>query len=337
MKIGLMSFAHTHAAGYMALLGAMDDVELLTSDPEHVERPGETGGAEMAAEHGAAYVDSYDELFAWQPDAVVICSQNVRHRRDVERAAAAGVHVLCEKPLATSIEDATAILAAVEAAGIRLMTAYPVRFSPAFTALRAAIEGGQLGELRSFVGTNNGSVPAGRRAWFVDPEQAGGGALIDHVVHLADLMDVLLDGDRATSVYATANAHLPGAGKGAETAGLVSISYACGVSATIDSSWSVPVSAPQWGGLTLKAIGSAGVAAMDAFNQRVDGFSEATASPLWLSYGHNLDALMLADFLSLVRGGPSAGADGAGGLRTAAVAVAALESVRTGQAVSVDL
>ncbi|MDN5727143.1 MAG: Gfo/Idh/MocA family oxidoreductase, partial [Propionibacteriales bacterium] len=165
----------------------------------------------------------------------------------------------------------------------------------------------------------------------------GGGALIDHVVHLADLMDLLLDGAVATSVYATANDRLPGAGRGAETAGLVSIGYAGGVSATIDSSWSVPVTAPQWGGLTLKAIGNAGVAEMDAFNLRVDGFSELTGRPLWLSYGHNLDALMLDDFLSLVRGGPSAGADGAGGLRTAAVALAALESVRRGVAVPVEL
>lgn len=89
-----------------------------------------TRGAELATELGVAYVDTYDEAFAWKPDAVVIAAENSRHRALVERAAAAGVHVLCEKPLATTVEDAIAMRDACETAGVLLMVAYPVRFSP---------------------------------------------------------------------------------------------------------------------------------------------------------------------------------------------------------------
>lgn len=331
MKIALMSFAHTHAYGYARALRDLPGVELLTSDPLAGTRPAhETGGASMAAELGVDHVDSYAELLDWQPDGVIICSENARHREDTELAAAAGAHVLCEKPLATTVEDATAMITVCEQAGVRLMVAYPVRYSPAFTALRDAYAHGRLGTLRALHGTNNGSVPSGARAWFVDPELAGGGGLIDHVVHLADLIDELLGHVPAEDVYAVANSLMPGADTGVETAAHVSVRYPGGVIATIDSSWSVPRSGPAWGGLTLDAVGDAGFASMDAFNQRVDGFSEAEKRPLWLSYGFNLDQLMIDTFLGVVDGAEPP-VDGRAGFRSMAVALAALESARTGQ------
>ena len=331
MKIALMSFAHTHAYGYARALSELPGVELLTSDPLAGTRPAhETGGASMATELGVDYVDTYAELLAWQPDGVIICSENARHRADTELAAAAGAHVLCEKPLATSVEDAAAMITACDEAGVRLMVAYPVRYSPAFTALRDAYAAGQLGTLRALHGTNNGSVPSGARAWFVDPVLAGGGGLIDHVVHLADLIDELLGHLPAHDVYAAANSLIPGADTGVETAAHVSVRYPDGVIATIDSSWSVPRSGPVWGGLTLDAVGDAGFASMDAFNQRVDGFSEAEKRPLWLSYGFNLDQLMINTFLGVVAGAEPP-VDGRSGFRSMAVALAALESARSGQ------
>jgi len=335
MKIALMSFAHTHASSYARALRDRPGIELMTSDPLAGTRPAhETGGATMAAELGVPYVDSYDELMAWDPDGVIICSENARHRADTERAAAVGAHVLCEKPLATTTDDAAAMIAACDAARIRLMVAYPVRYSPAFTALHDAYAAGELGTLRALHGTNNGSVPSGGRAWFVDPELAGGGGLIDHVVHLADLIDTLLGHVSAEEVYASANSLMPGADTGVETAAHVSVRYPGGVIATIDSSWSVPRSGPTWGGLTLDAVGDSGFASMDAFNQRVDGFSEAEKRPVWLSYGFNLDELMINTFLGVVEGAEPP-VDGRAGFRSMAVALAALESVRTGQPVAV--
>lgn len=338
LRIGVMSFAHTHAQGYASVLLQRPDVEVLTSDPLVGERPaGETGGAELARRIGADYVDSYEELLAWHPHAVVICSENSRHRVDVELAAGAGAHILCEKPLATSLDDGAAMIAACDDAAVRLMMAYPVRYAPGFAALKAAYDSGRLGTLRGLHGANNGSVPAGARAWFVDPELAGGGALIDHVVHLADLYDELLGHQQAESVYAAANGLIPGAeATGVETAAQVSVRYPGGVVATIDSSWLMPQHAPTWGGLTLDAVGDAGFASMDAFGQRVDGFSELERAPLWLSYGYNLNAIMMDTFLDVVRTGAEPPVDGRGGYRTLAVALAALESARTGRPVDLD-
>src|SRR5699024_1854621 len=106
-----------------------------------------------------------------------------------------------------------------------------------------------------------------------------------------------------------------------------------GVIASIDSSWLMPQGAPTWGGLTLDVVGDRAFASMDAFGQRVDGFDQGAGSPLWLEYGPNLDALMMEAFLEVVRTGAEPPVDGRGGYRSMAVALAALESARTGRAV----
>jgi 1,5-anhydro-D-fructose reductase (1,5-anhydro-D-mannitol-forming) len=329
MRIAVMSFAHTHALGYVRLLRDVPGVELRASDPDHGDRPtGESGGPALAAELGIDYVDSYDELLAWRPDAVIVCSENTKHRDDVLRAAAAGAHVLCEKPLATSTEDAEAMVRACDEAGVNLMVAFPVRFAPAFRALKERYDSGLLGNIYGVSGTNNGKIPADR-AWFTDPALAGGGALTDHVVHIADLLDALLDGTPATSVYATANGFF-GGDAAVETGGLVSITYEHGVSAVIDCSWSRPASYPVWGGLTLHLVTDAGLVDVNPFAQRVDGFSESAKNALWLGYGTNADELMLTEFLSSIREGRRPQPDGRVGCRTVQIVEAAYRSVGTG-------
>jgi predicted dehydrogenase len=334
LRVAVLSFAHVHAASYVTLLRDRPDVELLTADPDAATAPSdEVRGRAFAEQLGAAYVDSYAEAFAWKPDVVIVCAENARHLDVVLAAVEARAHVLCEKPLATRVEDAEAMVAACEAAGVLLMTAYPVRFSPEFATLRRLVESGALGTVLGGTGTNNGKVPAGR-AWFTDPELAGGGALVDHVVHVADLLDALL-GEDAVAVRAVTNRILHGGDPKvqAETGGLVTITYAGGAEVTVDCSWSVPDGAPTWGGLTLQVVGTGGVVEIDPFGAHVDGLVAGGTRQAWLGFGENLDALMLDHFLACVRDGGTPGPDGAAGLRTLRVVAAAQESAATGGAV----
>lgn len=337
LKVGVMSFAHTHAGGYVAHLLARPDVEVKASDPAHgTAVPGEVRGRELADQLGVDHVDTYEELLAWGPDAVVVCSENARHREAVELAAAAGAHVLCEKPLATETEDATAMIAACERAGVVLMTAFPVRFSPMFTALRAGVEAGQLGEIAAATGTNNGKIPVGARSWFTDPALSGGGAIVDHTVHVADLLDALL-GARAETVHCVSNRilHADKPEVRAETAGLVTITYDNGVIATIDCSWSVPDSAPTWGGVTLEVVGTKGSAAIDPFAQHVGGLDESAGRAVWIPFGIDTDALMLSEFLDAIRTGRRPQPDGQAGLRTLQIVQAAQRSAASGSPVTI--
>ena len=335
MRIGLMSFAHVHAAGYARLLTTMPGVELLAADPDHARRPGEPGGAALAEALGVAYVADYDALLATRPDAVIVCAENAEHRRLVELAAAAGAHVLCEKPIATTVADALAMTAACAAAGVQLMIAHPVRFSPAFAELRQQVAAGALGEIVSIAGTNNGRIPSSERAWFVDPVAAGGGALTDHLVHLLDLLDCLWPDSRVRNVYAVAN-RLRHPEVAVETAGLAAMRLELAgreVPVVIDASWSRPDGYATWGGLTLRLTGTGGIADLDPFASRIGGHLNSTGNAAWIGYGPDLDALLLGSFLQVAAGAAVAAPDGAAGTRSLAVVLAAYESLRSGQPV----
>ena len=320
LRIALMSCAHVHAAAYAQLLGAREDVELVVADPD--------GYGDVPAQH---LVPSYEE--AWEAlsgplDAIIVTSANAHHEQLVLEAARRGAHVLCEKPLATTVEAAERMVAACRKAGVILMTAYPVHFAPQTGVLREAVASGALGELVGLTGCNNGKLPGGRD-WFTDVDLAGGGCLVDHTVHLAQILDAVL-GEPAT-VHAVANRILCAdrAGEGAETGGLVTLTYPGGQVATIDCSWSQPDAAPTWGGLRLQALGTAGQLEIDAFADRVEGPGQ------WHPCGADLDALMLEAFLAAVRSGEAVEPTGEAGVRTLRVVVAAQESVRTGQPVAV--
>ncbi|ROP61378.1 Gfo/Idh/MocA family protein [Curtobacterium sp. PhB115] len=336
MKIGVLSFAHTHAIGYLGALAAMPDVEVRGTDPDGVSTGSsvlELRGRDLADALGVGYEDSYAALLAWRPDAVVVTAENARHRELVEAAAAAGVHVLCEKPLATTWQDGLAMRAAVERAGVLLMMAFPVRFASAFDRLRATHDAGGLGTVFSVRGANNGMLPT-TRDWFTEPALSGGGALVDHVVHVADLVDGLT-GAVPQSVTAVTNRVLHADRAHAETAGLVTVTYDSGMIAAIDCSWSRPDTAPAWGGLTLDVAGTGGTVAVDFFGAAARGLDAVDGRPIELRYGPDLDVAMLDTFLRAVRTGVQPQPDVRVGLRTLSIVLAAQESARTGRTIEV--
>lgn len=331
MRIAVVSFAHVHAESYLQQLALRDDVEVIGCDPGHSATAGR--GRELAGRTGVRLVETLDDVVDWAPDAVVVAAENDQHRWHVEWAASHGFHVLCEKPLATTVADARAMVDACETAGVRLMVAYPARFSPAFAELRDAVARGDLGDVRAAHGSNLGKSPVGLRDWFGDPARSGGGSIMDHTVHLADLLDVLFDGALPLDVYADANSLLFDA-LVVESAGLVSVRYAGDRVATIECGWTQPPAHPAWGGLDLTVIGDAAVMEFDAFPPLAEGF--VAGVPAILSVGPDLDALMIDAFISALREGRAPQPDGWSGLRSLAVVEAAYASWRSHDTAEVD-
>jgi predicted dehydrogenase len=126
-------------------------------------------------------------------DAVSIVVANHLHREIAEALLAAGKHVLCEKPLAASVEDAEAMVAAAQASGRVAATGFSYRRSPAVSAIRAQVEAGSLGELLHFNGRywcDYGADPEGPSSWrYTGP--LGSGALADVGSHLIDTAEQL--------------------------------------------------------------------------------------------------------------------------------------------------
>jgi predicted dehydrogenase len=327
MRIGVMSFAHHHAEAYIRGLRAIPGVELIGVADDDAAR-----GESSARQFGATYFPSYEALLAAGPDGVLVCSENSKHRPLVEQAAAAGAHVLCEKPLATNLQDARAILDACERAGVKLMTAFPMRFSAPLLEVKARLDAGDLGTVYCCNGTNQGELPRRYREWFVDPHLAGGGAVMDHTVHLADVLRWYLGSD-VTEVYAQTNKIFHASEVDVETGGLIMLTFANGVFATIDCSWSKPDYYPTWGGLTFELVTERGAVLVDAFKQNLTVYSESDQRPTWAHWGSDANQAMLEDFVASIRDDRPPGVTGLDGYRALELALAAYASAETGQPV----
>ncbi len=325
LRIAILSAAHLHADSYAAALRDLDGVTLTVLWDNDTGR-----GHGKAVEYGTEFQPELDVALS-TCDAVIICSENIRHRELTERAASAGKHVLCEKPLATTVDDARAMIEACDAAGVLLGTAFPVRHSgPAFQ-MREAISSGVLGAVLMIRGANRGTNPGG---WFVDPALSGGGAVTDHTVHVADLIR-FVTGEEITSVYAEADTHFY-PDLGVEDCGLLMMGLSGGGFASLDPSWSRPNKAyPSWGDVRMQLTGTGGVATFDYTAQHNSLYSNSRVRAAQLPWGDDGDQLMVADFAAAVRENRPPLASGEDGLRAVEVVAAAYESLRTGRSVTV--
>ncbi|HLA42295.1 MAG TPA: Gfo/Idh/MocA family oxidoreductase [Aggregatilineales bacterium] len=146
--------------------------------------------AQKAAESGISttYTDYHDALRDSTIDAVSICLPHQLHHPVALDAARAGKHILCEKPLAMTVDDATAMIDAAEAHGVRLFVAENFAYTSQAAFLRGIVSSGEfIGELIAvsvawgFQAQNFGYP--GRRAWLTQPEQGGTGTWMLHGIH----------------------------------------------------------------------------------------------------------------------------------------------------------
>ena len=154
-----------------------------------------------AATPDAATFADLDAMLASDVDAVYVATPNHLHRAIVERAARAGQHVLCEKPMATNLADARAMVEICAENNVVYATAFDQRFHAAHEQLRELIGQGALGEITlarvhyacwTPPDWKPDSDEGAHDNWRVDPNRAGGGALIDLAPHGLDLTQILL-------------------------------------------------------------------------------------------------------------------------------------------------
>jgi predicted dehydrogenase len=330
LRIGIMSFAHLHAEGYIGNLRFAPGVEYIGMADHDADR-----GKHYADQFESPLFESYEALLAEAPDGVIVCSENNRHRELTIMAAESGAHVLCEKPIATTTADAEAIVAVCETAGVNLMIALPMRFSAAAQQVKAMLDRGDLGVLRCANTTNQGENPDYHRTWFSDPEQAGGGAIMDHTVHVVDLMR-WYTGAEPVEVYAEVD-NLFGKGKvETDTAGLVMITFDDGTFISLDASWSRPQFYPTWGNVKIELVCERGVLRANYFNQKLQVYEGAAQRLLWYFWGSDPNQGMVDEFLASIREERPPLITGRDGLQGLRVIEAAYESGRTNIPVRLD-
>ncbi|WP_132060872.1 Gfo/Idh/MocA family protein [Halorussus amylolyticus] len=325
VRVGILSTAHVHTEAYAELLSAFDDVEFVGIADDDAD-----AATELAAAYGTECRPT-DELLN-DAHGVVVCSPNATHERWVAEAADAGVDVLCEKPLAPTYDQARSIADTCEDAGINAGLVMPLRFSPLAREAKTRFDEGAVGDLRFVTGTNRGKMPGG---WFVDPDLAGGGAIMDHTVHILNLVRWITD-EEVETVYAESGTRfhdIP-----VDDVNVLSMTLSDGTPFTLDGSWSRPDEWDTWGDATLELLGTEGVVSMDSTEQAIKHTRDTGDDPgiRSVAFGGDFNRGSLRNFVDAIRDDEHPLSTMEDGAREAAVVEAAYESAESGAVVDVE-
>ncbi|WP_309128206.1 Gfo/Idh/MocA family oxidoreductase [Microbacterium sp.] len=158
----------------------------------------------VSGRSAAIFTDHRAMLDAGVVDAVIVNTPHALHLPMTLDAAAAGVHVMVEKPMATTLEDCDRLVEACAEAGVSLTVGHIQHFMPDKLAARRIIDSGELGAVRMIRDNRSTDYRPGTRSdWFFSPAVAGGGALMNIGGHCLD-RSLWLGGGRAIEVLASA-------------------------------------------------------------------------------------------------------------------------------------
>ncbi len=295
-----------------------------------------------SAERAQAFADEHqipqsvadlDALLANpQVDAVYISTTNEKHLPQALAAIKAGKHVLCEKPLALTLEDAAAMVCAAEGAGLVFATNHHLRCSGSHRAVRALIASGRIGRVLSLRLHHAVFLPPHLQGWRINAPAAGGGVIPDITVHDADVARFLL-GEDPDSVVAQMTSS--GLGEGVEDSAMSVWAMPSGAMVMSHESFTHP-----FAGSGLEVHGTEGsIFARDIMTQNPIGSIELVTASGREVIGfdhHDLYAEGVRRFHAAVAGQGEPAATGLDGVKSLAVALAVRDAAARGMRVEVN-
>ena len=202
IKIGILGCGKIAQVRHIPEYAANPDCQLVG-----FYNPTKSRAEDMAAKYGGLAYDTAEELLANpEIDAVSVCAANYAHAALSIQALKAGKHVLCEKPMATTLADCEAMVAAAKANGRRLLIDQNQRIAPAHRRAKQLLDSGALGRVITFrsvfghKGPEMWSIDKSANTWFFKKNAAAFGSMADLGIHKIDLMRYLVGG-RIVSVY----------------------------------------------------------------------------------------------------------------------------------------
>lgn len=282
------------------------------------------GAEELTGRFGGRAVGSLAELFD-ECDIVDVVTPTPTHRSLAELALRAGKDVICEKPLARTHEEAVSLVRTARETGGALLPAHVVRFFPEYAALREAVRGGRVGDPAVARYSRTGTFPSWAD-WFADAEQSGG-VVMDLMIHDLDIARWVCG--PVVEVYAT-HAESEDGGSPVSSAHVV-LGHAGGAISHVRGVWGRPHTTFA---TSYHLAGPLGVLEHDT--RRLDTWREdlaPVAAGSAAGRGPAAESPYLAElreFTTALTGGPPARVDLADGVVAVDLALAALESIRTG-------
>ncbi len=205
-----------------------------------VASPSPGNAKAFAARHGiAAHYDDY-RLMLEDPaiELVSITAPNRLHAQMTIDAAAAGKHVVCEKPLCVTLEEADAMIAACATAGVLLLYAEELFFAPKYVKAKQMADEGAFGRIHLVKQSEKHSGP--HSDWFWDVNQSGGGALMDLGCHGIAFCWWFLGKPKVKSVYAQLSTQVHGRKTQGDDEALCIIEFEGGATGVVENSWTKP-------------------------------------------------------------------------------------------------
>ncbi len=228
MRVGIVG------AGFMGTTHAAGWAETPAQIAGFIAETNNEAG-KLAEKYNAKVYSSLDKMLP-EVEVVDICSPTHLHHEMVLKAAAAGKHIICEKPLARTAKQAQEMVAACKGAGVQLLVAHVVRFFPEYALAQSAVAEGQIGRpgvIRLHRGSYRPKKPAGN--WFLDEEKSGG-ILMDLMIHDYDYARWIAGDVESISARRVTEAH-PDA---PVDYGLVILSHRSGALSHISGAWAYP-------------------------------------------------------------------------------------------------
>jgi predicted dehydrogenase len=328
MRIGIAGtgfMGSTHAAAWSATEASIEGFVAKTTDL----------AAPIARQFGATVYSNYTEMLN-DIDVIDICTPTYLHHEMVLEAAAAGKHIICEKPLARTVKQGQEMIAACNKAGVQLIVAHVVRFFPEYVLARHQVKSGEIGNpavLRLTRGTFQPKKTEDN--WFVDFEKSGG-MMLDLMIH--DLDYARWVAGEVETVYAKKISSEHAGAHGDH--GLAILRHRSGAISHVEGSWAYP---PPLFRTRFEIAGSNGWLQFDSANtaairlhHRNAGDENIPDVPL-PSSPLNEDPYttqIKAFYHSLLNNEP-APVSGADGLASLQIALAAIKSAETGRPVTI--
>ena len=265
-------------------------------------------------------------------DAVYISTTNELHREQTLAAASAGKHVLCEKPLALTLEDAREMVAACDKAGVVMGTNHHLRNAASHRKIRELVQSGVIGQPLFARVFHAVYLPPHLQGWRLNKPSAGAGVILDITVHDADTLRFILGSEPVEAVALSQQSGM--AQGGLEDGVMATLRFDNSVVAQLHDAFTV-----KFAGTGLEVHGTEGsILGRDVMTQRPIGrvtlrnAKGETDVPL---DHENLYARALSAFVGAIRGEGPPSATGEDGVRSLATALAVLEATRTGRRTAV--
>lgn len=278
------------------------------------------------------YPDFESLLIREEPEAVIICTPDFAHCEPALLAANNGIHMMIEKPLATTEAEAAKIVQAVKANDILCQVAFENRWNPPFVQIKNAVENGELGDISLVNARLNDTiwVPTEMISWA--GKSSVGWFLLPHIVDLA----IWLSAKVPTKVYAVANkVILPASGIDTYDTICTTISFAGDMQAMFETSWVLPESSPAVFDFRFAILGDGGAMHVNSQEQMIHKFTDRFTYPgsLFLDIDgqtRGFPLYMLDSFIACVKDGGTPLASVEEGYQVTKVVEAVHQSILSG-------